>query len=645
MFALLFWGCRTPEDERMERVEKADRYFSMIKYQPVPTEKIFTLSDCIETALKNNLDLRVFAITEKINQERTSSAYLSMLPDLYVTYDLTSRSNEPGAESISLKTNTESLEPSRSTEKTVGEVKVELAFSLVDFGLSYLTAVQSEDKARLTLFQRQRASQNLSFDVARSYYRVAAAQYARDNTEKLLELSKVVEKNLDYIAQTKTLSPLKTLAEKKQILKLKQSLSEYNRVYENSCIELKTLMGYAPWSEIQVDTSCFEEFKPMSLPHIDILEQVAIRKRPELYQIDTQTHISLLEARKKILSMFPNVKMFLDFTHSSNSLLYNLSWWEIGIRCAYHLLRLPEQIKEWRALDMEIDESEARTLALTSGIMAQVRIAHANLVEVENRYSLSELIYSTHLSQLKVAKEEAKAGGRISQIELFKMAMETANTSIERSQQLGNYYLAHFRLLNAVGLDSMDDLKNAETILNDFLKQVEDEQGEPIQPYDFADTDDLRKNPETGRIEKTEMIREDDGQPPPPQAQDNVPVPGEKEPALPAPPAPAAELKPDEAMLRLPVQDTMSLRERPVLTMNPKPPLLLEPESETAKPVILPVPELASPSTAPTPASNTRSFPDELRTVKRETTEAYQEFSQNFLLVRQSFIEYVRRPE
>jgi outer membrane protein TolC len=459
-------GCRTVEDEKVDRYEKAEKYFNLIKNNPVPQEKIFSLEDCIDTALSSNLDLRVFQISEKVNKERTTSGYLAMLPDLYATYDLTSRNNQPGATSISLESGEESLVPSRSTKKDVGVFKLELAFSVVDFGLTYLKAVQADDKSRLNIFQRKRAGQNLVFDVARSYYRVAAAQHAMNNTEKLLKLSKIIEKNLDYIADTKALSPLKTLSEKKQILRLKQSLEEYRRVYENSCIELKSLMGYAPWNPIKVDTSCFSNFSKLNLPSIDILEQLAIRKRPELYQMDTKTHYSILEARKAVLMMLPNVRMFLDFTNSSNPLLYNQSWVEIGIRCAYHILRLPQQIQEWRALDLEIDEMEARTLALTSGVMAQVRIAHANLIEVESRYTLTDTIYNTHLKQLRAAKADAKAGGRISQIELFKMAMETANASIERSQQLGNFYLAYYRLLNAVGLKKLQQLTDATSILN-----------------------------------------------------------------------------------------------------------------------------------------------------------------------------------
>lgn len=469
---IILSGCRTAKDDRVDRIKKATKYFDLIKQRPVPSEKIFTLPECIETALQNNLDFRVLELAEKINDERNSAALLAMLPDIYATFDFTSRSNEPGAKSISLADGSESLVYSKSTKRNIGVFKLEMAFSLVDFGLSYFKALQSEDRGKIAFQQRRRAAQNLVFDVAKAYYRVAAAQYAMKNTEKLMKLSKVVETNLENIAKSREISPLRILAEKKQILKLKQELEEYKRVYENSCIELKTLMGYAPWNEVHVDTSVLASFNPLTTPNIDLLEQIALRERPELFQLDTRTRITVNEARKALVLMFPNVRIFLDFTKSTNPYLYHASWWEMGIRAAYHLLRLPQQIQEYKALNLEVDEMEARTYALTAGVMAQVRIAHANLFEVEGRYKLTDQIYNTHVKQLKAAKEELKAGGDISQLELFKMAMATAKSSIDRSKQLGNYYLAFYRLLNATGVESFNNLEKI--LENDKQLMLED---------------------------------------------------------------------------------------------------------------------------------------------------------------------------
>jgi outer membrane protein TolC len=270
-------GCRTHDADRKERVKKADRYFNEMKGRVVPADKVFTLKDCIETALKNNLDLRVYKLAEDVNREKQTAAILAMLPDLNISYNLTGRNNEPGASSESLLTNTQSLEPSKSVEKVDGTLQFELVFSVVDFGLSYFNSLQARDRNRLVQEQRARAAQNLVFDVARAYYRVAAAQYAKENTEKLLKLSKVIEDNLENIAKSRSLSTFRILAEKKQILRLKQRLEEYKRVYDNSCIELKTLMGYSPWGDIQVDTSLLKRFEKQKVPEIDLLEKVAIR--------------------------------------------------------------------------------------------------------------------------------------------------------------------------------------------------------------------------------------------------------------------------------------------------------------------------------------------------------------------------------
>ena len=95
-------------------------------------------------------------------------------------------------------------------------------------------------------------------------------------------------------------------------------------------------------------------------------------------------------------------------------------------------------------------------LALSVGILAQVRIAHANLIEVKERYDLSEDLYEVYQKHENIAEIQSKSAGALSKIELSRIKIESAQRSIERTQALGNYYLSYFRLLNAVGLESLD---------------------------------------------------------------------------------------------------------------------------------------------------------------------------------------------
>ena len=472
----LLVGCQNIDDYRRERIEKADIAFKKIQDKKFPENVTLTLPFCVELALKHNLDLKVYELKEAVNKERKTAAVLGMLPDLTVTNDVTQRSNEPGASSYNITTGQQNLPYSKSSQPFENRVRVELLFSVIDFGLAFCNSVQQQDRAIITTEQKRRAAQNLILDVTRSYLRVAAAQYAMETTEKMISLSVETENLLESMAKNKTVPLIRVLEENKKFIVLKKALMEYKRSYHNSCIELRSLMGYYPTHEIKVDTSAMDKLTELNIPDIELLEEAALLERPELYQLDIQTHITLMEARKTIIMMFPNVRVFTDFTSSTNPFLYNHSWWELGARASYHLLRIPQQIAHYYALEEEEGQLKAQTMALSVGILAQVRIAHANLIEVKERYNLAEDLFEVYKKHEDVAEIHSKSAGSLSKIELSRIKIETAQRAIERTQTLGNYYLSYFRLLNAIGLNSLDkedleQLKNRiEESINETIK-------------------------------------------------------------------------------------------------------------------------------------------------------------------------------
>jgi hypothetical protein len=167
--------------------------------------------------------------------------------------------------------------------------------------------------------------------------------------------------------------------------------------------------------------------------------------------------------------MLPNTRIFIDFENSNNSFLYNQSWSEVAVHAAYNLLRLPQRIAQYNATNAEIDEVSMRTLALSIGIMAQVRIAHANILEVKQRFELDDKVYQAYKKHLKVAGASYKSGSSLSQLELDRLELETAETYINRLVSMSNYYVAYYRLLNTLGIKDLSP-ETIERIIADIKK-------------------------------------------------------------------------------------------------------------------------------------------------------------------------------
>ncbi len=449
-------GCKSYEDYRQERAEYAMKHFNAAQYRDMMDGKKMGLIECIEMAMKHNLDLKVMSLEESVAHEMKTAEMLGMLPELNVSNTFTDRSNVPASSSEKVGEGGLTYGYSTSQDRALNYLNVDLALSVLDFGLAFFNTQQAEDRAMMRELRTKRAGQNLTLDVVKSYFQVAAAQKAIRITTSLLEDCRNRYALIEKLSKAREIDPFRAFDETRRFVEMEKRLTNYIRSYENSCVELRSQLGLYPSGKILVEDSYLNQVPDFDLPNIELMEQIALLERPELYEIDMQKHINVLECRKTILMMFPNVRIYTDFTNSTNSFLYHSSWWELGIRAAYNLLKLPQHIARYQAYSSQVDAEEARTFAQAVGVMAQVRIAHANLMATKERFQIDDKVFTTYSNNLKAATASKDITGALSSLELDHMRLVTAETEIERLLTLGNYYVAYYRLLNTLGLRSID---------------------------------------------------------------------------------------------------------------------------------------------------------------------------------------------
>ncbi|MBQ6597662.1 MAG: TolC family protein, partial [Lentisphaeria bacterium] len=449
-------GCKTEQNYRDDRAENANLHFHQAKYRELPGEK-FTLNQCIEIALKNNLQARISELELEVQNEFQTAEALGMLPQLNINNNFTARSNTPASSSEKLVATGRTYGASYSEDRVINYFNIDLMFSILDFGLAYFNTRQQADRAVMTKFRNERAAQNLIFDVVRAYFRVAAAQRAQQLTSTLIEQCRVRYDQIYKLSQDRKITPARAFEESRRFMDMEKRLTAYERTYESACVELRTLMGYYPNSMIMVDESPLDHIPEFNfLPPMIYLEQIAILQRPELYEADIQKHINILELRKTILLMFPNVRIYADWSNSNNTFLYNKSWWELGLRAAYNLLRLPQNIARARAYDKQIDTEEFRAYAQAVAVMAEVRIAHSNMIAAKMRFDKDAKIFEAYSEQLQAMLKTRAASGSVAELALDHIRLETTQAQIDKLASQGEYYVSYYRLLNILGLRKMD---------------------------------------------------------------------------------------------------------------------------------------------------------------------------------------------
>ena len=473
-------GCKSAEEYREERAEYAVKHFELAKYRDMMEGDRVNLSQCIKLALEHNLDMKVLNLEKEVAREMRTADMLGMLPELNVTNTYTGRDNTPASSSKKVGESGLTYGYSTSQDRHLNYLNVDLALSVLDFGLAFFNTQQGEDRVLMREQREIRAGQNLSLDVAKAYFQVAAAQKAIKITTSLLEDCRSRYEVISKLSKSRDITPFRAFEETRRFVDMEKRLTNYIRTYENSCVELRSLLGMRPAGKILVDDSMLNKVPEFnSLPDIELMEQIALLQRPELYEIDMQKHINVIECRKTILMMLPNVRIYTDFTNSTNSFLYHMSWYELGIRAAYNLLKLPQQIARYQAYSSQVDAEEARTFAQAIGVMAQVRISHANLIATKERFDINDKVYKTYNDNLKWAVANQKITGELSRLELDHMRLETAETEIDRLMTLGNYYVAYYRILNSIGVRHIDAKSLGE--LRNELAQAKVRAGEELE--------------------------------------------------------------------------------------------------------------------------------------------------------------------
>lgn len=451
-------GCKTEANYAEERAENAALHFQKAKYRELQTGNKLSLEKCIEEALKNNLTVRVSELEAEVQKEFETAEALGMLPQLNINNNFTARSNVPASRSKKLIASGKTYGASYSEDKVINYLNIDLMFSMLDFGLAYFNTRQQADRVLMHRQRTERAAQNLIFDVVRAYFKVAAAQRAINMTTALLDQCRSRYEQIYKMSQERKITPIRAFEESRRFIEMEKRLTSYQRGYENACIELRTLMGYYPNADIVVDETMLDRVPnwEKELPSIELMEQIAVMQRPELYETDVQKHINILECRKTILLMFPNVRLYADWSNSNNSFLYNKSWWELGLRAAYNLLKVPQSIAKVRADYKQIETEEMRSYAQAIAVMAQVRIAYGNLRSAKEKYQLDRKVYTAYDENLQAALKNRAFGGSLSQLEVDRIRLETTQTSIDSLVSLGEYYIAYYRLLNMMGIRKFD---------------------------------------------------------------------------------------------------------------------------------------------------------------------------------------------
>ncbi|CRX38712.1 TolC family protein [Estrella lausannensis] len=444
-------GCGVTERERFCHAAYDVAY---LEANELPPGSVLDLDEIIAIALQNDLDLEVLRQRIRIQREVATADTLSMLPELNLEADISQRSNSAASTSRTVRTNGGLSPASVSSDKTNFQASVGVLWNLLDFGLSYYQARQSANRINLDYLEYQRAKQNIILRVVRSYWKAASAKFAIDTAIPLIgelrEQREKLRKQIDegiYLSDVDAYGKLARYYQREIQLKGFNDRTDssdptqgYEKEYENALVDLASAMGMRPGTtfEIVFDNDFAYE---VDIPSETDLENIALMKRTELYQNDTQLKISKDEVKKAILRQFPTARLFDTEFYNQNRFLVHRDWLTAGAGIAWDLLSIPYYHSLQQVAEDEVGLVRRDRLVLSMGILVQVNLGRILYEQNKEQYLLSlhnslaqeKLMQSIHL-QAKLGKRSesddinARIDAALAKVNTMKVYAELQNS-------------------------------------------------------------------------------------------------------------------------------------------------------------------------------------------------------------------------
>ncbi|MBP5182975.1 MAG: TolC family protein, partial [Lentisphaeria bacterium] len=232
--AMILPGCRTEESYREERKVKTSKVFREIKSKEYIKGSVLTLDECISFAVQNNLSVKVANMEQDVAERMRAADLLAMLPDITISDNFSSRTNLPGSSSRAVVGDGATYGASRSSDKTVNNFHIDVAFSVLECGLALFNAQQAHDRVLLQERAAERIKQNLTLDVVKLYFRVAVAQRASVITRDLLSKCAEREKLILELYKGKKISAFLATEELNKFTAMERRLRDYERTNETA---------------------------------------------------------------------------------------------------------------------------------------------------------------------------------------------------------------------------------------------------------------------------------------------------------------------------------------------------------------------------------------------------------------------------
>jgi len=457
LLALAISGCAVtsePIERRVSEQRAKSDLASMYKDQE-PLSGPLTLHQAMARAVKYNLEGRLKIMEEALAKRQLDLASFDMLPRMALDAGYVGRNNTSGSSSQSVRTGTQSLEPSTSQDRDRRVADLTMVWNVLDFGVSYINAKQQGDQRLIVQERRRKVINTIVQDVRSAYWRAVAAERLLKQIDSLMARVDAARDNSQSMSEQRIGDPVQALGYQRSLIEATRQLEEQRRALSLAKTELATLINLPMGTELTLATP--EDYPVPELKvNMASLEQEALASRPELREQDYQTRISTAETRKAMLRLLPGLELSAGGHYDSNSFLVNDKWADYGVKITWNLFNVisaPAAIDVAKAGE---EVAKARRQAMSIAVLAQLYVANANYREALRQFETNQQLSNIDGQILGQLRNRHQAAG-IGELELIQGELNTLQADLRRDLSYADLRNAYGQIFASAGLDPLPD--------------------------------------------------------------------------------------------------------------------------------------------------------------------------------------------
>ncbi|QAX82666.1 transporter [Pseudomonas sp. DTU12.3] len=457
LLALAVSGCAVTSEpiERSVSEQRAKSDLQNMYKDQEPLRGPLTLHQAMARAVKYNLEGRLKIMEEALAKRQLDLASFDMLPRMALDAGYVGRNNVNASSSQSVRTGTQSLEPSTSQDRDRDVADLTMVWNVLDFGVSYISAKQQGDQRLIVQERRRKVINTIVQDVRSAYWRAMAAERLLKQIDSLMARVDTARRDSESMSSQRIGDPVQALGYQRSLIEATRQLEEQRRALSLAKTELATLINLPLGTNLTLATDDGYQVPELKID-LAKLEQEALTSRPELREQDYQTRISAAETRKAMLRLLPGLEFSAGGHYDSNSFLVEQGWADYGVKVTWNLFNVisaPAAINVAKAGE---EVASARRQAMSIAVLAQLYVANANYQEAKRQFKTNQQLSDIDGQIVGQLRNRHQAAG-IGELELIQGELNNLQADLRRDLSYADLRNAYGQIFASAGLDPLPD--------------------------------------------------------------------------------------------------------------------------------------------------------------------------------------------